>query len=164
MLLAPSPGLGVMHKTDPTRAEDLMFLPSKGDYRENCPLNKLFDFVKYFWIFLIFAWEEKVFHVVFKGVLWFSVFLKIFSTNITSHCPRCLFHLNNHKDSAGWVITLERISRWTELNGNINKKGTIFFLLFLGRVFPFLEDFNKILGWKEINCFPSSPICSLKKT
>ena len=50
--------------------------------------------------------------------------------------------MNNHKDPAGLVISVERISRWTEPQVNIKQKGTIFLLLFLGKDFSHFREFS----------------------
>ena len=64
-----------------------------------------------------------------KSVLWFflKIFLKILFKHFTSHCSKCLFHMNNRKYPAGWMISVERILRWTEPWGNINKKAITFY-------------------------------------
>ena len=135
----------------------LRFLPSKWDYWEIGQLNNFFLFVKDIRNVYIFAWESKNVHAVFKCVLWFSVIsLNCFHTFHQSF-PKCLFHMNNHKDPAGWVISVERSSRWTEPWGNVNKKCTTFFLLFLGKGFPILDNFYKILGWNKWAVFPVVP-------
>ena len=89
----------------------LSFLPSKWDYWEIGQLNKLFLFVKDIGNIYIFAWESKKFMLFLNVFCDFQYFLKIVFTHFTSHCPKCLFHMNNHKDPAGWVISVERSSR-----------------------------------------------------
>ena len=135
----------------------LSFLPSKWDYWEIGQLNKLFLFVKDIGNVYIFAWESKKFMLSLNVFCDFQYFLKIVSTHFTSQCPKCLFNMNNHKDPDGWVISVERSSRWTEPWGNIYKKDTTFFLLFLGKGFPILENFYKIFGWNKWAVFSVVP-------
>ena len=89
----------------------LSFLPSKWDYWEIGQLNNFFLFVKDIKNVYIFAWESKMFMLFLNVFCDFQYFLKIVSTHFTSHCPKCLFNMNNHKDPAGWVISVERSSR-----------------------------------------------------
>ena len=139
----------------------LSFLPSEWDYCDNCQLNKLFDFVKDLGIFYIFAWESINFHAVLNVFCDFQLFLKIFSTHFTSHCPKCLFHMNNHKDPSSWVISVDRISRLTKPWGNINKK-TYFFYYYSKAGFSHFRQILQNLGLKEMSGFPSSPMYSVK--
>ena len=53
------PGPGADAKNRPHKA--LSFLPSKWDYRENCPLNKLFGFVKYIGNFISLPGKKNLF-------------------------------------------------------------------------------------------------------
>ena len=87
-------------------------------------------------------------------MLFFEVFCDFqFSSSLSTHftnlCPKCLFHMNNHKDPDGLVISVEIISRWTEPQGNIYENGTRFFLVFLCSSFPILDNFYKTLGWNK---------------
>ena len=86
----------------------------------------------------------------------FSFFLEIFSTHFTS--SKCLFHMNNHKDPAGWVISVESISSWTEPQGNIYKKSTILFFIIPRQGFFHFWKLLQNPGLKEMSGFPSSPI------
>ena len=119
------------------------------------PINKLFDVVKYIGFFLSSTGNHKMGMLILKVFYWFSYFLKFFSTHFTSHYPKCIFHLNNHKDPAGWEISVERISRRTEPQGNIYKTGTIFnkgmvhivfFIFYLYVIHPLSDCF-----WKSWN-------------
>ena len=88
----------------------------------------------------------------------FQFFLIICSTHFTSHWPKCFFHMNNHKNPAGWVIPVERISRWTKPWGNINKKTQEKKNQGLSHFRQLLEN----LGLKEMSDFPRCPIYSVK--
>ena len=124
----------------------LSFLPSKWDYWEIGQLNKLFLFVKYIWNVYIFALESKKRSCCFKmRFVIFSIFLKLFPHISPVIALNAFCHMNNLKDPAGWVINVERSSRWTELWGNINKTGTIFFYYYSwARVFHFKQLLQNI--------------------
>ena len=65
-----------------------------------------------------------------------------------------------HKDPDGEVIYVERISKWTEPQGNIYKKGTLFHSIPI-KGFPILDNFYKTLGWKKWAVFPVVPFTPL---
>ena len=71
----------------------LSFLPSSWDYRENCQLNKLLDFVR-------FIGNKKNLPDFFKCVLWISVF----SLNISPVIDLTIF--------STWIITKIQMN-WT---------------------------------------------------
>ena len=62
-------------------------------------------------MFISLPGNKKTFMLFLNVFCDFQFFLKIVSTHFTSHCPKFLFHMNNHKDPAGWVIYVERSSR-----------------------------------------------------
>ena len=135
---------------------DLKFFTEFVGLLGNWPNKFFFSFCKRYWKCLYHCLGiKKTFMLDFNVFCDFQYFLKIFSTHFTSHCPKCLFHRKRHKDSAGWVIYVERSSKWTAPWGNINKKGTIF--LFLGKGFPIFDNFYKILGWNKWAVFPVVP-------
>ena len=112
-------------------------------------------------IFISFTGNQKMFKLFLKVFCDFQFFREIFPTHFTSQCPKCLFHMNNHKDAAGWVIYVERVSRWTEPQGSIYKKGTYFF--FIPRQgFSLLRQLLLNPRLKEMSGFPSSPIYLVK--
>ena len=76
-------------------------LAGKWDYWENLTLNKLFDLVKYTKKNIFHCDLKQNVHAALKCFVIFSFSLKFLFTHITSHCPKCIFQMNNHKDPAG---------------------------------------------------------------
>ena len=105
--------------------------------------------------------NQKMFILVLKVFCDFFLLFQICLTHFTRHCPKCLFYINNHKDPPGSVISVERVSRWTEPRGNINKKAQFSFIIPRQGFFPFQTIFTKSLAEKII-ILPTSPIYSAK--
>ena len=74
----------------------------------------------------------------FASVPWFLFLLEIFSTLLTLHCPKCLFHMNNHINQVVNVMFVGKVSRWNVTSENICKKSTCFFLV-PGRRFQYFR-------------------------
>ena len=74
----------------------------------------------------------------FANVFWFSFLLEIFSTLLTLHCLKCLFHMNSRIKQVVNVIFVANVSRWNATSENISKKSTWFFLV-PGRRFQYFR-------------------------
>ena len=108
----------------------------------------------------------------FVGVPLFSILLEIFSTLLTLHSLKCIFHVNIHIEKIVNVMFLENVSIWIVTSENINRKSTWFFGFLvgyinisdnfykikkfnLGPVFSIITTdliFSEILGLLYINC------------
>ena len=69
----------------------------------------------------------KTIKCFFVGVPLFSFLLEIFSTFLTLHCLKCLFHVNIHIDKVINVMFVENVSIWNVTSENISKKITWLF-------------------------------------
>ena len=65
----------------------------------------------------------------FASVPWLSFLLETFSTLLTLHCLKCLFHMNSHINKVVNVMFVGNVSRWNMTSENISKKSTWWFLV-----------------------------------
>ena len=84
------------------------------------------DLVKYVWNIKISHLKPKK-SSVFLGILLFSFLLETFSTLLTMHCLKCLFHMNKHINKVVNVMFVENVSMWNVTSENISKKSTWLF-------------------------------------
>ena len=112
-------------------------------------------------IFISLTGNQKTLMLFFKVLGDFQFIIKVFSTHFSNHCPKFIYHMNNHKDPDGWVISVEIISRWTEPQGNIYKKAPNFFSIPKQR-FSYFRQLLSNPGLKLMCGFSSNPIYSLK--
>ena len=99
------------------------------DYWENRPLAWYLDFLKDVWNIEISIKEPKNTSAFFACVPWFSFILEIFSTLLTLHCLKCLFHMNSHINQVVNVRFVGKVSRLNATSENISKTSTWFFLV-----------------------------------
>ena len=98
--------LWVTNRTEGPR--DLGKYKLSSDYWENWPLVKDLDVLKDFINIKVSKQEPKKSNAFFLGVLLFSFLPEIFSTLLTLHCLKCLFHMNNHIDQVVNVMFVEK--------------------------------------------------------
>ena len=100
------------------------------EYLENWPLVWDLYFLKDVWNIEISNQEpKKKPSVFFPSVPWFSFLLEIFSTLLTMHYLKRLFHMNCHINQVVNVMLVGKVSRWNATSENISKKSTWLFLV-----------------------------------
>ena len=109
--------------------------------------------MKYIGNVYIFAWESKKVHAAFKCVLWFPHISPVIALNVFSKW------IITKIQPAGWYL-------WKEVQDELNPEETFTkkaqFFLFLGKGFPILDNFYKILGWNKWAVFPVVGKASIK--
>ena len=103
------------------------------------------------------TWNQKKSYAFFSSAPWFFLFLEIFTTLLTMQCPKCLFHMENHKDQVKCVTLVEKVSRWDSSSKNIYKKNTWFFWLLV-------EDIKISNIFYKIQNFQGTPWASIIAT
>ena len=93
------------------RAESLKNSTQYWEHLKNRLVVEVLDFIKYVFNLDIFNWEPKKMALYLQVLGDSMFFLEIFPTHFTMHCPKCLFHMDNHIDQVGNVMFVEIISR-----------------------------------------------------
>ena len=99
--------------------------------------------------------NQKKTSAFFASVLWFSFLLEIFSTLLTLHCPKCLFHMNDHINQVVNVMFVGKVSRWKVTSENISKKSTWLFLV-PDRRFQYFRHLLQNPNLKLMASFPNN--------
>ena len=96
--------------------------------------------------------NQKKFGAFYVGVLLLSFLLEIFTTLLTLHCPKCLFHVNIHIDKVINVMFVENISIWNVTSENISKNSLDCFGFQVGDI-NISDNFCKIEKYRPVFFF-----------